>query len=492
MPLSARLAGASLLAIALSISASHAQVAQAQTAQPDSGVIDEIIDDAPPAPPPAATGDPLQDKLSQLEARIQALEARNAELEEKAAFAEGRIEKVETRAAKGVQPNVAPTFADTSGQFSFKLRGVINADVAIFNERKGGYDYNSGTGFRRARLGVEGVAFRDFAYRLEADFSGNAVTVTDAYLQYTAIKPFTFTVGQHKAPYGLEANNSDNFNVFLERGQFTNAFGTAGAERRIGASTAYQSDTINVAVGIFGDSDAISRSNLAPATPTSTPDESWGFNGRATWNPVLDTGRVVQLGVSSYWRTSLKAGDTENAVRLTERPNIRVDNSNIADSGVITGTDSLTYLGAEAALVQGPLTVVGEYGRLRLNRPDLADVTFDGYYAFATWFLTGESRAFRNGNFDRVRPLRDLKAGSGWGAVELALRYDRLDLSNTPVLARAGGDSNSWTLAMNWYLNANAKVMVNWVRFAGDNTPLDPLGNETAGDTFAARVHLDW
>ena len=53
----------------------------------------------------------------------------------------------------------------------------------------------------------------------------------------------------------------------------------------------------------------------------------------------------------------------------TTGPNIRVDNGNIADSGVITGVESLRYAGAEAAAVFGPFTVAGEDGRLWLDRP---------------------------------------------------------------------------------------------------------------------------
>ena len=142
---------------------------------------------------------------------------------------------------------------------------------------------------------LKGTAFKWWNYRIEVDFAGNAVNLTDAYLQYTKIPKTLLTLGQHKAPFGLESNNSDNYNMFLERGMFTNAFGNAGAERRIGVSAAYApKETINLAVGLFGDNESISRSSGAPVT--NTPDESWGFNGRATWEPVFDTGKIVHLG----------------------------------------------------------------------------------------------------------------------------------------------------------------------------------------------------
>jgi phosphate-selective porin OprO and OprP len=488
------LAGVSALALATPAFAQDAPDEELVEETPAGDTpIDTLVDGDEPqavaAPPP--TGDPVLDRLNAMEARIKQLEVRNQELEQQAELNEGRLETVEARAAKAVQFTWAPTLAEPTGAFTFKPRGVIEADAAAFVERKGGYDYNNGTAFRRARIGFEGTALKWFNYRIEADFAGNVVNLTDAYLQYTKIPKTVLTAGQHKAPFGLESNNSDNYNMFLERGMFTNAFGNAGAERRIGFSAAYApKETINIAAGIFGDNESIGRSSVAPVT--DTPDESWGFNGRATWEPVFDTGKIVHLGVSGYYRTALKSGDVEDAVRFSDRPNVRVDNGNIADSGVITDTKSLAYAGIEAAAVFGPLTVAGEAGRVWLNRDNgFSDKHFTGFYGYASYFLTGETRPFRGGNFDRVRPFKEL-GKDGLGAFELALRYDSIDLENTPVLAREGNEASSITAGLNWYFNPFAKLMVNWVRFSGDNTPLDPVGTKTRGDAFATRLHLDF
>jgi phosphate-selective porin OprO/OprP len=496
------LAGAASLALQTASNpseplADHGPEEAAAVTPPQGGEspIDTLVDDGTAAQPAAAapTGDPVLDRFNRLEARIQQLEQRNAELEQQAELNQERLETVETRAAKAAQFTWGPTIADPTGAFTFKPRGVIEADAAAFWEKRGGYDYNNGTGFRRARIGLEGTALKWFNYRIEVDFAGNAVNLTDAYLQYTKIPKLVLTLGQHKAPFGLESNNSDNYNTFMERGMFTNAFGSAVAERRIGLSAAWApSETVNVAVGAFGDNESIGRSNNPPALATNTPDESWGFNGRATWEPLLQPGKIVHLGFSGAYRTSLKSGDTADAVRLFDRPNVRIDNGNIADTGVIPFVKDLRYLGAEAAAVLGPLTLAGEAGRIWLNRTDgLGNERFNGFYGYASYFITGETRPFKGGNFDRVRPFTEL-GKDGLGAFEVALRYDRLDLSNTPVLVRAGNDASSITLGLNWYFNPFAKLMVNYVRFRGDNSPLDPIGDETAGSVLATRLHLDF
>lgn len=476
------------LAVASPVLAQEAAREPAEQSPIDDLVNSDSIEPAAEALKP--TGDPLLDRLNALETRLRKVEARNAELEAQAELNQGRLESVETRAAKAAQFTWAPTTADPSGNFSFKPRGVVEVDAFAFLERKGGYDYNNGTALRRARLGVEGTALKWFNYRLEVDFAGNAVNVTDAYLQYTKIPRTILTVGQHKAPFGLESNNSDNYNIFLERGMFTNAFGAVGAERRIGVSAAYApKETISLAVGLFGDNESVGRST--GASLTDAPDESWGVNARATFEPLFEPGKIVHLGLAGYYRSDLKAGDVADAVRLTERPNIRGDNGNIIDSGVITGAKSLLYGGAEAAVVLGPLMLSGEYGRLRVVRVALPNETFSGFYLLGSYFLTGETRPFRAGNFDRVRPFREL-GRDGLGAFELAARYDRLDVSNTPVLARRGNQAHSATLGLNWFFNPFAKLMVNWVHFWGENSPLDPIGARTKGDALATRLHLDF
>jgi len=484
------LAGASALAVSMPAYAQQGE--DVSTTQPSGTPIDSLeptdASSDPASAAPMSTGDVILDRLNALEARVKQLEARNAELEQQAELNQTRLQSVETKAAKAAQFTWAPTISEPTGQFTFKPRGVVEADGAAFVEREGGYDYNNGTGFRRARIGLEGTALKWWNYRIEVDFAGNAVNLTDAYLQFAKIPKTLITLGQHKAPFGLESNNSDNYNTFLERGMFTNAFGNAGAERRIGLSVAYApKETINLAVGAFGDNESIGRSSGAPVT--NTPDESWGFNGRATWEPVFDTGKIVHLGVAGYYRTALKSGDTEDAIRISDRPNIRIDNGNIADSGVITGVNSLLYAGAEAAGVFGPFTIAGEYGKLWIDRPHLRNATFDGFYIYGSWFITGETRPFRGGNFDRVRPFTEV-GKDGLGAFELALRYDKIDLSGSPV--RPGNEAQSVTLGLNWYFNPYAKLMFNWVRFSGDNTPLDPIGSETEGDAYATRLHLDF
>ena len=469
---------------------------------PGSG-LDTLVsaDETAPAPqaPPASTGNPLLDRLNALEAKVNALETRNRQLEAQATETATRVGKVEVRAAKGVQSGVAPTFSDVTDSFTFHPRGTFQIDYAAYNNRAGGYDFNNGTDIRRARFGFDGTAFKVFKYRIEAEFVKNTVNLLDAYIQYTGVPKFVVTVGQHKAPFGLEANSTDALNTFLERGMETNAFGAVGAERRVGASLAYQTTKLNAAIGLFGAGEGVQRN-------ATTPDETYGVNGRVTWEPVLDTGRVVHVGASAYHVSHIAAKTLTN---IGDRPGTRVDNGLIeavtlapVTTGAVDqrtrGVRAATFLGAEGAVVYGPFSVQGEYGHLNVDRYGFVpSANFEGFYAFATFFLTGESRVFKNGVVDRIKPFNDFNYGGGhWGAFELAARYDRLDLTDrdlSPLTRRA----TTLTGGLNWYLNPNTRFIFNYIRFKGTNSPLvatpaTVFGTTAKGDAFASRLQFDF
>ena len=68
------------------------------------------------------------------------------------------------------------------------------------------------------------------------------------------------------------------------------------------------------------------------------------------------------------------------------------------------------------------------------------------------------------------------------GAWELALRFSHTNLDyhagalGTAAAADAirGGVQDIWTLGVNWYLNPNVKIMLNWLRVDVDR--LNPAG----------------
>jgi phosphate-selective porin OprO/OprP len=448
---------------------------------------------------PAAGDSEILRRMQALEERVQQLEARNKELE----AAQARVAEAIPTDSKGdpiapavmVKSGLVPTIGDAEGKFTFKPRGVIDFDFGFYNERDGGFDYLGGTNVRRARIGLEGTAFSQFAWRVEADFaeSGRA-ELTDAYIQFTSLKDTTITVGQFKVPQGFDGNSSDNYNTFMESSMIGNAFGIV-AGRRIGVGIDHKKDNWTAALAFSGDNNSASR--LDEAT-----DGSIGLNARGTYMPINTKETQVQVGVAGYYRFNMRTNELSNTYRAGDRPNIRIDNTRIADTGNIRAVDEAHGLNFEAVASTGPFSVQGEFHKVWLDRSDRLlppgstgpadDLSFDGFYVMGTWLLTGERRPLKGGVLDRIRPNNNFDPAKGhWGAFELAFKYGKIDLTESPG-SRAGNEAQTISTALNWYLTPNIKMLLNWVRFSGTNTPLDPVGDRTAGDAFAGRFHIDF
>ena len=121
----------------------------------------------------------------------------------------------------------------------------------------------------------------------------------------------------------------------------------------------------------------------------------------------------------------------------------------------------------------GPWSVQGEYAQLQADINERfvgEDPTYWGCYVAASWFLTGETRPYKFGEFTRQKVLNPVFEG-GHGAWQLLARYDVLSLTDnaeTIVLCTTCGQQNTWQLGVNWWLNDHTRVMFNYGQSAID------------------------
>lgn len=441
--------------------------------------------------PTIALGQTSEDRLRALEDRLIQVES------ELSAYKEAAVQQrlAELDAEKNKKPggtftlSPSPRFTSDDKKFSFRLRGRAEMDFAAFNIRKGPRDFNSGTELRRARLGMEGTMFGDWAYRLEADFAGGGrddsntqeVDINDAYIRYAPKDAKYFvTVGQHKTPNGLDQLASSPNLTFLERANVLGAFldrRTGGGDRKFGLSYAYNADNWTATVGVFGQNLAITG---APVGAAPIPDESYGVHGRFTYAPIQEETSWIHLGVSGFYRET--AG--QKAIRFGDRPEVRVDNVRTIDTGNVTA-DSYYFIGAEAAAAFGGFSVQAEYANTWVNRPTGGNVSFDGGYVAIAYVLTGETVSYRNGVVEGIKPKANFSpSGGGWGAWQIAARYSFIDLNDLNVL---GGKEENITVGLNWWINPNLRTSFNYIRFDAKRQ-----GVQTAGDAFALRFGVNW
>ena len=176
-----------------------------------------------------------------------------------------------------------------------------------------------------------------------------------------------------------------------------------------------------------------------------------------------DTFGLLHLGAAGS--TALRPDQT-TPLEFSSMPEIHLA-SKFVDTGAMTNVHDYELYSEEAAFVYGPFSAQGEYAQVQVQRIAASGLTFNAVYGYISYFLTGEHRGYNRpgGVFDRVHPLHNLGSNKdgrrGWGAWELAARYSYIDLNDQNI---QGGRMADVTVGLNWYLNPNVRVMLNYIR----------------------------
>ncbi len=368
-----------------------------------------------------------------------------------------------------------PRIGSTDG-WSIRLRGRVQYDLGHV-ERPGGValaDLGSVDEFRRVRLGVEGTAPHGFSYVFEMEFAEEVNEITDAYVAYKASDRFTLTAGQQNNFQSLDELTSSRFSSFIERAAFTDAF---NFERRLGASATWAHGPLTVQAGAFID-------NLLDM---DEGDGTWSLDGRLVYAPRLGDTRL-HLAASAHWRDNGDLVSRGTTTRYRQRPLIHATDVRFIGTPALA-VEKETQFGLEAALIRGPLHVTGEAQWLSADTVGPNHHFFGGYVE-AGWFITGESRGYRATRWDRTRVNRSIEEG-GFGAIQLNLRYDRLELNSGPV---RGGSQDGLQVGLTWIPTDHVRFLFNYARLSYDDAIVPAAGGDRSYsvDVVGARGQIDF
>ena len=331
----------------------------------------------------------------------------------------------------------------------------ISGDSTIESLFKTGWD----GGARQARIDFTGTAGKRIYYRLQVDVTGQSDAdfspspyLKDFFIGVTGLGPLgRLEVGVLKEPISMGVLTSGLNLDFLERGLPTILAPSYNAGFVLRNEVLDKS--LSWAFGVFrGQSDAGSGS----------PVDIVGRIAGVPWRDD-DDGRLLHLAVAY----KLELGDVERRHRA--RPE-----TNWGDRWIDTGSiasDRSHLLGLEVAGVWKPVSFQAELLSSWIRQAAGPTLTFWGYYAQVSYFLTGEQRYYleRRRVFGRLRENETFSLSKRtWGAFELTGRYSYLDLDDGAV---RGGRLGDVTVGANWYLQSNVRLMLNytWARLNGRN-----------------------
>lgn len=417
---------------------------------------------------PAFAQEDLRAKVEELEQQLNILK-RQLEIDKEASAEKSKSAPVFTAGAGGF------AFRSADTNFVMKIRGYIQADGRFFIDDDNPAAANDTFLMRRVRPIIEGTMYDKFDYRVMLDFgsgiSGTSLTgannafVQDAYMTARFTPWFQVHAGKMKEPVDLERLQSGSNLLFVERG-FPSSL---APNRDVGVQI--QGEVFNSALtyagGIFngvgngasGDIEtADDEKDVAArvfATPLKDLDNDWlrGFGlgvGASFGNQEGPVGTVRSPGQQAIFSYTPPAATPANSV---------------------TADGEHWRIAPQGYYYKGPLGIFGEYiiSNQDLRRSSTAATTFltacnSGWILAGSYFLTGEDNSFK-----AVSPKKPFKPSDGaWGALELTARIQQLDIDDdvftagfaNPATSVTG--ATSWGAGINWHLNRNFKVNLNY------------------------------
>jgi phosphate-selective porin OprO/OprP len=362
-------------------------------------------------------------------------------------FAIGLNAQVSTKWSNGLKVE------DAEKGHSIKFGGIIMYD-AIFYSTNASMDSlfsdhaENGAEFRRTRLYSSGNIFKNIKFKMQLDFAGGDTDFKDVYIEFAKVPVLgNVRVGQMKEPFRLEALTSSKYLSFMERALPINL----QMERNSGIMFHNKIPKSNAswALGFFRNANGYGDDKAA--------DGGYAITGRLAAQVLPKNEKKNQIlhvgGAFSYRHPK------SDSYKVSARPESHLAEKYF-NSGTINNVENIFNLGLELALVMNKLSVQGEYLRSSVSTVDgNTDQTLSGFYAYASYFISGATRPYKGGGsgFNRVKPKSNVGMG-GKGAWEVALRFSSLSSNNDNV-----STLNGITAGVNWYLNSGTRIMTNYV-----------------------------
>jgi phosphate-selective porin OprO/OprP len=425
------------------------------------------------------TVEQLQQRLEALERRVggsaasdsgePAAEPGLADLDQRLRILERRLElQQEEQVAKAKEAPViavndkGASFKSANGDYEVKIRGLLQGDGRFFID--GAPAGNNDTFLlRTARPTIEGSLGKLVGFRFTPEFAGDSASIVDAYADLRFDPAYTVRLGKFTSPVGLERLQSSSALSDVERALPSEL----APNRDIGVQLQGElaQGRVGYAIGVFNGTvdgrDAV----------TTNPDNEFEYAGRIFFEPFKnDANAWSGLGFGLGASVGDKQGSGANFLPRYRTPG-QVQFFNYRAAVLADGRN--TRFSPQGYYYRNAFGLLAEY---IVSKQEVSlgavheELSNSAWQATASYVLTGEDASYRG----VVKPAHPFNPGAGgWGAFEVVGRYGVLEVDDDayPVFADAAVSSNqatSWTLGLNWYLNSNLKLVLNYLQTSLD------------------------
>ena len=346
-------------------------------------------------------------------------------------------------------------------KFWFDVRA--QADGAVFF---GAPDYadpiGNGTSIRRARFAVKGQINDDWYGEFDMDLANGLAELKDAIVRYTGIANTDLQAGNFKENFSIQRNTTSRYLQFMERPMVCSALTPS---RHIGINAKYAKDWLWVSAGAFSQviADSEEWTNVADNNKDFGRNSGYSLTAKVVFRPLYKLDNAsLHIGAAYSYRTTttdLATGEW-GTYRASCRNSTSINRKKYLDTNNLPGFDHNNLWTVELAGHWNGLryeaAYIGDNVHFKSDAADPATKNFGGWYAQAGYLLFGGRQQYdsRGGKYTKVD-----RGSSKYGDVELCARYENCNLNFANVY---GGAAEAYALGLNWYVNDNVKLVVNY------------------------------
>ncbi len=408
----------------------------------------------------------LKKEVKQLEQRVDTLEG----LDQKVKVIDRKLEVQEkTQQQKALEMPIVKagdegfSLSSPNHDYNIGFGGIIQGDGRFFTSGRD-KDVSSTFFLNRVRPILTGTVGKYYDFNITPDFGQGKVVLQDAYLNIKYFPEANLQAGKFKAPLDLERLQSDRDLEFSERSLIQNlvpnrdtGFDLHGRllDGRVFYDAALMNGVPNNTASDTNDIDNNDGKDFVGrifTTPFKLSENQWlkglgfGFAGSYGDERGSTTSTYKTYGASTWF--SYTKGVTASGLRARLEPQAYYYWRSF---GLMA-----EYAQDEHSLNQ--FLTVGKAPHIKQTN-DTDTFRDDGYFAQASYLLTGE-----DASYGWVKPIHPFDPRNGWwGGWELAARISnlaadsrqfKLGFADPAVSAKT---ATEYALGVNWYLSSNIK-----------------------------------